>query len=158
MENSAEQSWELRECLFSNALKCKLAADGDVLVTRKKWSVRSVRDKHAEDIWILVGAIQRCVRSCPLCPPGTLKQKVSPKQSLSNFKMTCWNCRGLPTSLPYLDNLIHEGSKILVLSEHWLCPYNPHRLNDINQEFNAIGKADSRRTEEKGMVAGDVVG
>ena len=40
VENSAEQSWELRECLFSNALKCKLAVDGDVLVTRKNGVLR----------------------------------------------------------------------------------------------------------------------
>ena len=33
---------------------------GDVLVVRKKSSVwKSVKDKHVEDIWMLVGVIQR---------------------------------------------------------------------------------------------------
>ena len=62
--------------------------------------------------------------------------------------MTGWNCRGLSTSLPYLDHLIHKGSKILVLSEHWLWPNDLHTLNDIIQEFDAIGKADNRLMEE----------
>lgn len=80
----------------------------------------------------------------------TLQHKSAPEsQKRSSFKMTCWNCRGISTSLPYLDALIHEGSKILVLSEHWLWPYDLHRLNDINPEFDAIGKADSRLTEER---------
>lgn len=58
--SSGDQIRELRECLFSDALKYKLAVDGDVLVSRRKSSVVSVKDKHAEDIWALVGAIQRC--------------------------------------------------------------------------------------------------
>ena len=48
-----------------------------------------------------------------------------------------------------LHALIEEGSKILVLSEHWLCPYDLHMLNDINQDYDAIGKADSRLTAER---------
>ena len=42
-----------------------------------------------------------------------------------------------------------EGSKVLVLSKHWLWPYDLHMLNDINQDCDAIGKADSRLTAER---------
>lgn len=51
--------------------------------------------------------------------------------------------------MPYLNTLMDDGSKILVLSEHWLWPYDLHRLNDINVGYNAIGKADGRLTEER---------
>ena len=45
--------------LFADALKFNLAVNGDVLVARKKSSVgNSVKDKHVEDIWMLVGVIQ----------------------------------------------------------------------------------------------------
>jgi len=74
---------------------------------------------------------------------------VSGAGSPKRFKATCWNCRGLSTSMPYLNTLMDDGSKILVLSEHWLWPYDLHRLNDINEGYNAIGKADGRLTEER---------
>ena len=57
---SADQVRDLRACLFADALKFNLAVDGDVLVARKKSSVgKSVKDKHVEDIWTLVGVTQR---------------------------------------------------------------------------------------------------
>lgn len=67
----------------------------------------------------------------------------------STFKMTCWNCRGLCMSLPYLNALLEDSSMILVLSDHWLWSYHLYRLNNINQEYDVIGKADSRSTEER---------
>ena len=65
--------------------------------------------------------------------------------------MMSWNCRGLSSSLPYLNTLIDpdEGSKIVVLSEHWLWPYDMHKLNDINDEYDAVGKSDCRLTEDR---------
>ena len=41
-------------------------------------------------------------------------------RSRSSFKMSCWNCRGLSSSVPYLNYLLEKGTKILVLLEHWL--------------------------------------
>ena len=65
--------------------------------------------------------------------------------------MSCWNCRGLSSSLPYLNTLIDpdEGSKIVVLSEHWLWPYDLHKLNDINDKNDAVGKSDCRLMEDR---------
>ena len=48
------------QCLFSDALNCEVIVDGDILVSRRKSSAVSVKEKHADDIWVLVGAIQRC--------------------------------------------------------------------------------------------------
>ena len=71
-------------------------------------------------------------------------------QSGTQMYLSCWNCRGLSTSLPYLISLLKEGSKIVVLSEHWLWPYELHRLNEIDEEYEAVGKSDCRLTEERG--------
>ena len=37
----------------------------------------------------------------------------------------------------------------MVLSEHWLWPYELHRLNEIDEEYEAVGKSDCRLTEER---------
>ncbi len=61
--------------------------------------------------------------------------------------MTSWNCRGLSSSLPYLQELMAEGSKVLALCEHWLWPYELCKLNQVSDEYEAVGKADSRLTD-----------
>ena len=73
------------------------------------------------------------------------------KKSHKGVKMSCWNCRGLSSSLPYLIALIDpdEGSTIVVLSEHWLWPYDLHKLNNINDKYDAVGKSDCRLTEDR---------
>lgn len=71
------------------------------------------------------------------------------KRFQSGIQLSCWNCRGLSTSLPYLKSLLEEGSKIVVLSEHWLWPYELHKLSEIDEEYEAVGKSDSRLTEER---------
>ena len=65
--------------------------------------------------------------------------------------MSCWNCHGLSSSLPYLNSLmdLDEGSKIVVLSKHWLWPYDLHKLNDLDDEYDAVGKSDCRLTEDR---------
>ena len=59
-------------------------------------------------------------------------------------KLTCWNCRGLSNSVPYLNSMIDERSSVIVLSEHWLWPYKLQRLEDIHPDFNWVGKSDAR--------------
>ena len=52
---------ELRSALFLEAIEKGLADNGDLLVMRKKvGSGKTVKEKHAEDIWTLVSAIPRC--------------------------------------------------------------------------------------------------
>ncbi len=62
------------------------------------------------------------------------------------LKITSWNCRGLASSIPYLNSLISEGSDIIVISEHWLWPFELHRLNEIHPDFTGYGQADARLT------------
>lgn len=70
-------------------------------------------------------------------------------RSGTQMYVSCWNYHGLSTSLPYLNSLLKEGSKIVLLSEHWLWPYELHRLSEIDEEYEAVGKSDSRLTEER---------
>ena len=63
-----------------------------------------------------------------------------------SLKITSWNCRALPSSIPYLNSLISEGSDIIVISEHWLWLFELHRLSDIHPDFHGHGQADSRLT------------
>lgn len=71
------------------------------------------------------------------------------KSATSGLMMSYWNCRGLSTSVPYLKALMEEGSKVVVLSEHWLWPYELHMLKEIDEEYEGLGEADSRLTETR---------
>ena len=73
-------------------------------------------------------------------------KRVSSQSSM--LRMACWNCRGLWSSIPYIESLVTEGVKVLVLAEHWLWPYELERLSAINDDFEAIGKADVRLSED----------
>ena len=66
----------------------------------------------------------------PTCSASTLRRKLRPY-----FKLLCWNYRGLSSSLPYIESLIESGSKVLCLSEHWLWPFEMHKLNEVNSEY-----------------------
>ena len=85
----------------------------------------------------------RLGRECSTGPVG------SGGKSEAGVKMSCWNCCGLSTGLPYLNSFIEGGSKVIVLSEHWLWPYDLHKLNEISEEYEAVGKSDSRLTEDR---------
>ena len=43
---------------------------------------------------------------------------------------------------------MERGSKVLVLSEHWLWPLELGKFEQISGEYEATGKADGRLTEE----------
>ena len=62
-------------------------------------------------------------------------------------KITCWNCRGLSTTIPYLNRILDSGSDIVVLSEHWLWPYELNKLNEIHPGYHGLENADSRLSE-----------
>ena len=43
--------------------------------------------------------------------------------------------------------LIGEGVKVLVLAEDWLWPFELNKLSEINDNFEALGKADVTLSE-----------
>lgn len=68
-------------------------------------------------------------------------------KGVSELKIACWNCRGLGSSLPYIEQLLCDGVKVLALSEHWLWPYELFKLDEIAADFESVAKADSRLTD-----------
>lgn len=38
----------------------------------------------------------------------------------AGLKVSCWNCHGLSNRGPCLQQLIEDGSRVIVISEHWL--------------------------------------
>ena len=69
------------------------------------------------------------------------------RSMMADFKMSCWNCRGLSNSVPYIRKLMNGVSKILVNSEHWLWSYELQKLREIHEDFEVFGNAYSRLTE-----------
>ena len=60
-ECTADQVRELRLSLFEDAVRKDLGDIGDDLVQRKKTGGgRTVKEKHIDDGWLLLGAITRC--------------------------------------------------------------------------------------------------
>ena len=47
-------------------------------------------------------------------------------------KITCWNFRGLRNSIPYLNALIEDALKVIILSQHWLWPFE---LEEVHPDF-----------------------
>ena len=93
------------------------------------------------DIWggTTAPSLPRAART-----PSTTHYAAGEQQSLT---ITCWNCRGLSTGIPYLNHILDSGSDIVVLSEHWLWPYELHKLSEIHPGYQGMGVADSRLTE-----------
>jgi len=99
-----------------------------------------------------VSKIRRHLCSTPLppsCAPsqGPAHTGNDPLSQDLKIKITSWNCRGLAKATPYVNNLINEGSDVIVLSEHWLWPFNLSQLQDIHPNFNSFGRADKRLHE-----------
>ena len=65
----------------------------------------------------------------------------------SGIKIISWNCRGVSSSIPYIEALLAGGTDILFLCETWLWPYDLFRLSEIDAEFESWGRADDRLSE-----------
>ena len=57
-----------------------------------------------------------------------------------SLTISCWNSRGMASSIPYLLKLM-KTNDIIALSEHWLYPNRLHVLNDISEEFSCIARS-----------------
>ena len=61
----------------------------------------------------------------------------------TSLNITCWNCRGLSNSTHYLNA---DGSDVIIISKHWLWPFELHQLEEIHPDFTCWSQADSRLT------------
>ena len=90
------------------------------------------------------GGTPRVLRQTNMEVPEAINSTSTTQRSLT---ISCWNCRGWATGAAYLDHLVQGGSDVIVLSEHWLWPYELHKLDEFNSEYQGLGKADPRLTD-----------
>ena len=64
------------------------------------------------------------------------------------IKFTSWNCKGISTATSYLTDRILTDSSVVVLSEHWLWPYELYKLDEIHSNYKGHGLSDARLTEK----------
>ena len=58
-------------------------------------------------------------------------------------KIISWNCRDLNSSLPCVE-VLADDADIIVLSEHWLWPFDLHKFDGIHPNMKGTAVADSR--------------
>ena len=94
--------------------------------------------------------------SLPLSLSPSLPLSLSPSLPLSlplslppssNLRITSWNCRSLSAGLPYAE-VLAESSDILIISEHWLWPFEVHKFQNIRPDMNSLVVTDKRLTPE----------
>ena len=89
----------------------------------------------------------------PMQGPRTSSQRCTASESRPVLRVTAWNCRGFFKSLPYLQHLT-SNHDILILSEHWLWPYELHKFNEVHPDFTGLGIADNRLNEDSNLTRG----
>lgn len=92
-------------------------------------------------IYGLPSATTPRVSTNPTSPPVV----VSPQLFSNNLIcVQSWNCRGISNGAPYVQHMAEEGAHIIVLCEHWLWPYQLHKLETMHPNYLATGVADKR--------------
>jgi hypothetical protein len=72
----------------------------------------------AIQVWSVMTNCRRA--SNGVCPPPSVPMHVI------GLKIACWNCRN---GVLYINSLFgDDGVDVLVLAEHWLWPYELHKL------------------------------
>ena len=67
--------------------------------------------------------------------------------------LTTWNARGIKHGEPYLSSL-STSSDVIVVSEHWLWPFEASKLSQVNGEFSAEVVTDKRLNENSNLKRG----
>ena len=73
--------------------------------------------------------------------------------TVDKISLVAWNCHGLSNAVPYLQILANSFDIILV-SEHWLWPYELHTLDTILPGYKGFGCSDKRLTESSSLNRG----
>ena len=74
-------------------------------------------------------------------------------QITESLSIATWNCRGLSNGLPYIEHLA-DSHDVIVVSEHWLWPFELHKLNDICPHMTGSATADKRLNPDSDLVRG----
>ena len=77
-----------------------------------------------------------------------------PKQQNHQLRISTWNCRGLNRGEPYVHQLADNSSDVIVVTEHWLWPFESHRLSQVHPSFASEVKTDARLDENSSLTRG----
>ena len=143
--------------LLESTLSCKV--DNYWLIDNSHYLVLKAKIKECD---LLTALKSGCEHGChvslwhgkKIYPTSKCNARLNPSSNPvsqtrvdSSLSVICWNCRGFASSVPYIHSLIGNKPSILVVSEHWLWPYELDKLSNISDNYEATGKADSRLTE-----------
>ena len=94
--------------------------------------------------------------SSPKPRTHTISSELAPANQLSSRSLcvTTWNARGLKSGEPYLNYLSQSTSDIIVVTEHWLWPFEAQRLAKVNKDFAAEIVIDRRLNENSSLKQG----
>lgn len=81
---------------------------------------------------------------------GTSRRCESPYTTVG---ISAWNCCGLSQAIPY-SQLLAENSDIIILTEHWLWPYDLSKLDSVISGCKGSGVSDSRLNEDCSLRRG----
>lgn len=103
----------LRDDLFNTAVVRGLADSEDILVRRRKGrgGGKSVREKHVEDIWIIVNAI----RNLQLIPRVLLRNGKRSKSALTHSRERIKSTRTAPQEVDKQSSTTTRMNKLLTL-------------------------------------------
>ena len=73
--------------------------------------------------------------------------------AIQNLRIAAWNCRGFPNGLPYIEHLANNHD-IVIISEHWLWPFELHKMQNIHPNMTATASADKRLNPECNLTRG----
>ncbi len=60
---------------------------------------------------------------------------------MANVRITAWNIRSLSCARPYMNELLELKSDVLFIAEHRLYEQELHKLDNINENYNVVGKS-----------------
>ena len=69
------------------------------------------------------------------------------------LRIAAWNCRGLSNGLPYCE-LLADSHDIVIISEHWLWPFELHKIQNIHPNMTGTAIADNRLNPECSLTRG----
>ena len=73
--------------------------------------------------------------------------------STTPLSIAAWNGRGFQSAAPYIVKLA-QAHNIVILSEHWLWPYELHKLDAAVDGFSSIAISNKRLTEHSSLHRG----
>ena len=72
---------------------------------------------------------------------------------IDEIKFCSYNMHGFYNGLPLVKSLCNDFNVIL-LQEHWLNDFDLHKLNNIHNDFSAVGVSAMLRKSENNILVG----